>query len=107
MADIAASFQDAVVDVLVQKVIEAAVERRVSSVVVAGGVACNRTLRHRLKEKALERGIPVFFPRPAYCADNGAMIAVAAYHRLLRGERAELCLDVRSRFPVENLSLKP
>jgi tRNA N6-adenosine threonylcarbamoyltransferase len=104
VADIAACFQEAVVDVLVQKVMEAAVRSQVSSVVVAGGVACNRTLRDRLKEKASEKGILVFCPRPAYCADNGAMIAVAGYHRLLHGERADLCLDVRSRFPVEHLA---
>ena len=78
-------------------------------VCMAGGVACNTALRDRLKETALQQGVAVFFPRPAYCTDNGAMIALAGYHRILHGERADLSIDVRSRYPVEDLAplIKP
>jgi N6-L-threonylcarbamoyladenine synthase len=76
----------------------------VSSVVVAGGVACNQALRERLIETASEVDIEVYYPRTEYCTDNGAMIAVAGYHRILHGERASLATDVKSRFPIKDLA---
>ncbi len=105
MADIAASFQEAVIDVLAQKVMAAAEKNKVGSVVVAGGVACNQVLRDRVKDLASQCGMAFHYPRPAFCTDNGAMIALAGYHRIFRGERADLSLDVKSRYPLEDIPM--
>jgi len=102
-ADIAASFQEAVIDILSKKIIMAVNSAGVGSMVVAGGVACNTALRQRLSEEADARGIKFYYPRPAYCTDNGAMIALAGYYRIMRGEQSGQDEDVRSRYPVEEI----
>lgn len=103
LEDIAASFQEAVIDVLTAKLFAASERTGTGSVVVAGGVACNGALRRRLHEEGVSRGIRVYWPRPILCTDNGAMIAEAALFRLENGERADLYTDVRSRYPVDEL----
>lgn len=103
MEDIAAAFQEAVIDVLAAKLFKAVEQTGAAAVVAAGGVACNNPLRKRLLQEAETRDMKAFWPRPAYCTDNGAMIAEAGRIRLLNGERMDLNSDVRSRYPVEDL----
>jgi tRNA N6-adenosine threonylcarbamoyltransferase len=93
IADIAASFQEAVVDMLVNPTIKVALASGVSRVVLSGGVAANSRLRERIKQRSDAEGIDVFFPAPKFCTDNGAMIALAGYHWLKRGRRDDFRLN--------------
>jgi N6-L-threonylcarbamoyladenine synthase len=93
IADIAASFQEAVVDMLVQPTIKAAVAHDARRVVLAGGVAANTRLREKFKERADKEGLDVFFPSPKFCTDNAAMIALAGYQWLKRGRRDDFRLN--------------
>ncbi|MGH7872045.1 MAG: tRNA (adenosine(37)-N6)-threonylcarbamoyltransferase complex transferase subunit TsaD, partial [Candidatus Binatia bacterium] len=92
-ADIAASFQEAVVDMLVAPTIQAAKVHRIGRVVLAGGVAANSRLREKMKEKADTEGLQVFYPAPKFCTDNAAMIALTGYHWLKRGRRDDFRLN--------------
>jgi N6-L-threonylcarbamoyladenine synthase len=86
VADVAASFQEAVVEVLVGKLLKACEKAGVGRLMIAGGVAANRALRTRLQQVVGERGWTLHAPSPALCADNAAMIGMAALHHLRRGE---------------------
>jgi N6-L-threonylcarbamoyladenine synthase len=90
-AELAAAFQESVVDSLVTKAVRAAEEHGASEIVLAGGVAANSLLRKTLPERS---PVPVIIPPPALCTDNGAMIAAAGWQRLLSGAKAALDLDV-------------
>lgn len=92
-ADIAASFQEAVVDMLAAPTLRAARGLGVSRIVLAGGVAANSRLRERMMEKAQEEGLDLNFPSPSFCTDNGAMIALTGYHWLERGRKDDFCLN--------------
>lgn len=86
-ADIAASFQKAVVDVLVEKSVMAVKDYDMDKLVIAGGVASNSTLRNCMKEACEKAGIEFYFPTPILCTDNAAMIGAAAYYEYLAGTR--------------------
>jgi N6-L-threonylcarbamoyladenine synthase len=92
-ADIAASFQEAVVDMLVDPTIKAALATGVRRIVLSGGVAANSRLRDKMKERGDAEGLAVFFPAPKFCTDNGAMIALAGHHLLKRGKRDDFRLN--------------
>ncbi|MGB8955029.1 MAG: tRNA (adenosine(37)-N6)-threonylcarbamoyltransferase complex transferase subunit TsaD [Tumebacillaceae bacterium] len=100
IADVAASFQAAVVDVLVEKTVRAVNKTGVKNVVVAGGVAANKGLRARLTARAAEAGFHVHFPSLDLCTDNAAMIAAAAFPMYYAGEFHDLDLNA-----VASLSL--
>jgi N6-L-threonylcarbamoyladenine synthase len=90
IADLAASFQEAIVDVQVSKTMRAAEDTGVRRVLLGGGVVANTRLRERIERAGAERGIDVRFPSLPLCTDNGAMIARAGAARLARGERTAL-----------------
>ncbi len=92
-ADVAASFQKAVVDVLTDNVIKTCRMRKVDKIAIAGGVASNTALRESLTKAGMVYGIQVLFPAPILCTDNAAMIGSAAYFEFMRGVRSSLNLN--------------
>lgn len=94
-ADVAASFQRAVVEVLTENVLKTCKIRKVDKIAIAGGVASNSALRENLIKEAGKRGIKVLFPEPILCTDNAAMIGSAAYFELLRGANAKMSLNAK------------
>jgi N6-L-threonylcarbamoyladenine synthase len=100
VADLAASFQAAVVDVLVTKTINAAKEFSARNIVVAGGVSANQALRQAIQSQAT---CPLHIPPIWLCTDNAAMIAGAAYFRFLRGQRDGLDMDVMPNWPLSEV----
>lgn len=102
-ADIAYAFQEAVVATLTLKCRRALKETGMKTLVVAGGVGANTALRESLHELCRSLGVALFFPRQIFCTDNGAMIAYVGCQRLLAGERDDLTVDVRARWPLYEL----
>ncbi len=98
--NISASFQTAVVDVLVRKTEWAIRNNRVSHVTLSGGVAANSELRERMKKMGEQRGVKVFVPTAGLCTDNAAMIAAAGYHHFLKGETSGLDLNPKAYLPL-------
>ena len=105
-ADVAASFQQAVLDVLVQKTVRAAVENGVDTILLAGGVAANGTLRNQLQNAASEHHIQVHYPPIHFCTDNAAMICAAAHYKSVKGDYADLTLNAVPNLSFEKLLIE-
>jgi len=101
--DVATSFQEAVVDVLVEKGIKACLEKNTRKIALAGGVARNKRLRERLRAEAEKNHLHVFYPSPILCTDNAAMIAAAGDFRLSRGEVSGLDLNAIPYAPLNSV----
>jgi N6-L-threonylcarbamoyladenine synthase len=104
-ADIARAFEDAVVDTMVIKCRRALAQTGLQTLVIAGGVGANVRLRERLGELMTQQGGRVCYPRPAFCTDNGAMIAYAGYRRLQAGQHESLSIKVVPRWSLEELQV--
>ncbi|MCR5268829.1 MAG: tRNA (adenosine(37)-N6)-threonylcarbamoyltransferase complex transferase subunit TsaD [Lachnospiraceae bacterium] len=98
--DVAASFQKAVVDVLVEHSMEACRERGCRKFAIAGGVAANSALRAAMVEACRQNQIDFYYPSPVFCTDNAAMIAVAGYYEYKKGVRSDLTLNAVPNLPL-------
>jgi len=98
--DIVSSFQEAVVEVLVKKTVQAAQHQGLKRIVLSGGVAANQRLRQKIKEESFEQKLKVYIPSPSFCTDNAAMVGVVGYEYLKRGIRADLSLNAFSNLPL-------
>lgn len=103
LADIAASFEAAIVDSLVRKCERALKQTGLSRLVMAGGVSANLRLRAQLQDLAQRKRWQVFYPSPMFCTDNGAMIAYAGCQRLMAGQQENLSVTVKPRWPMVDL----
>jgi len=100
VADVAASFQQAVMDVIVTKAVTAAMEMKKDKLVLAGGVAANSKLREMIQEQCDKNGIQLYCPSPILCTDNAAMIGCAAYYKYKAGYVSDLTLDAYPNLPL-------
>ena len=101
--DVARAAQEAIIDTLVAKALRALEYSEADALVVCGGVAANRLLRERLAREAGARGARVYYPRPEFCTDNAAMIAVAGLARLKAGEHDDLAIRARAQWALDAL----
>ena len=102
-ADVAASFQEAIVDTLVKKSVKALKQTGLKRLVIAGGVSANLRLREQLETSLKKIKAQVYYAEPALCTDNGAMIAFAGYQRLKAGQRDGLAVTTTPRWPMTEL----
>ncbi len=104
-ANIAASFQAAMVEVLTRKTLRAAAAEGLERIVIAGGVACNSGLRQRFTELSAKHDLEVCFPSPALCGDNAAMLGVPADYYLENGRHADSAVNAVSRWPLDTVGV--
>lgn len=102
-ADIAFAFQQAVAETLAIKCKRALQQTGLTTLVVAGGVSANQEIRKQLLQMSQKQAAQIYFPRPAFCTDNGAMIAYAGYQRLNAGQTQSLEIFARPRWPMSEL----
>ena len=98
--NLAASFQQAVIDVLVAKTLRAAEAKNIKTITIAGGVSANSLLRDTFAELSARHGLEVIYPPMSLCTDNGAMIAALAYYKLKDGHRSDIHLDAKANAPL-------
>jgi len=98
--DIVSSFQEAVVEVLVKKTLQATQNQGLRRVVLSGGVAANRRLREKIREETSQKKVKVYIPSPSFCTDNAAMVGVVGYEYLKRGIQSPLSLNAFSNLPL-------
>ncbi|MDX9888364.1 MAG: tRNA (adenosine(37)-N6)-threonylcarbamoyltransferase complex transferase subunit TsaD [Anaerovoracaceae bacterium] len=101
VADVAASFQEAVLEVLVEKSVRAAVNMGTGKLVLSGGVSANKRLRTMLKDACHKAPLTLYYPTSDLCTDNAAMIGCTAYYKYMEGKRSELDLDAYPSLPTE------
>lgn len=99
--DIAASFQQAVIDVLSDHLINAAIKYNVDKISLAGGVASNKPLRDLVKEKAEQNSFELCYPKPVLCTDNAAMIGCSGYYEYKNGRRADMSLNAYANLDIQ------
>jgi N6-L-threonylcarbamoyladenine synthase len=104
MCDIAAAFEEAVVDTLAIKCKRALQHTGFKQLIIAGGVSANQRLRERLEEMVVKERAELFYARPEFCTDNGAMIAYAGCQRLMAGQHSGLEIVTKPRWPLDTLA---
>lgn len=101
VADVAAGFQEAVLEVLVDKAVKAAIKMGTGKLVLSGGVSANKRLREMLRDACSKASLRLYYPTSLLCTDNAAMIGCAAYYKYMEGKRSELDLDAYPSLPTE------
>ena len=101
LEDLCASVRHTIIEILMKELVKVASEQEIQHIALAGGVSANKGLRKAIEEKAVESGWTVYIPKIEYCTDNGAMIAIAGYFELAKGETGRLDLAAAARWKMD------